>query len=1563
MGSSAIYRTKNYLDKNEIDQLSSKNNYINSVFSKEKNSDDCLTIKELNTLTNGLISEKILKKIIHICGSKKDKLTLDDFCYFYALLNTSSFEAKINFLLDFIFIKKDKLLKENYIHKIQKYFYNSELLTDIFLDEKLINNSSNLTRDDVYFYIEKNYKKDLQQYPLYINNKNESFSPFKNNLNDSNDNNNNRNIEDNNTIIILNNTNSKENSNASINSVHIALVNNNKYENLWEEFNKIEKKNNGIFPISLFENMLREIRICDELIEIIGNYLRKKTKKSFFNFELFKEILLLLIPEESNYVKYKNKILKGIFSLISFPKNYIDNNNLFNIFKNEKNIEKQIDKSAIAKHIELNQFIEIYNFDNDIFEESLNNLKYLQYIFFKAEIEKHSLELECITILDDKNRESYILERLQYDTNFYLIDKSFWDKWKDLTSRKDEENYNDFKKLRINTKKFSDINGRILDGCIYNEDFIIISETINNLFLNWYGPPIGKEVIRYKIYINEENNYSNIHDTYNSPFKKEKKPTEKKFIGFEVKTKKFFELELFPIFIAFFNYSDLLKKFNNSINQVKSFLRNNLSKEETDNKFIPFSRKTKILEIRKKLNNNQDNNNIRFWFYYNDFEMVKISDTSTLEKLGIENKVLFIIEQKINNVWPSDNLKKDNHYNKREIDNEIYKVGLINIGNTCYMNSILQIFLNIDQIKDIFIHEDIEEEKKFLSFILNWEDKEIKSIVEKKGYLIMELINLLKEKWINEKDILNPRKFKEICGEYNPIFKSYDQQDAHDFYTFLIDKLHEETNIKANSTYNDIENSDSIDTNEIDLGNECWANNIRKNASYFYALFMGQLKSTLICNECNTQKIKFEPFSALEIPIPEGNTIIIEIILFRLPYSLRKFDFDKFNDDFDYTTSSNIPTKESINLKKKHKKNKKEKSEKNYYYTEEDNNTINQEKEKDKNEVINNPLNLNIPLKLKLEVSRKEKCSSIFDKLKCMSDLNIEKKYNFTEFIMISEGKYINEDLIIDETFSNLSLVFIYELLNIKGIINIYDYEIFEKLNILPLKNQEVNNLDIKNKNKKITISNNKNNKLKENALQNKNLNIPLFKFIVKKNDKQKKIEYDTYEILLPIIHRYKSELIKAIVPLNSYQYFYDFQDFIILSSTYSIKPINLYEMMWKKYMYFLNCPSNFDQKMWWKSKKKDKKYLPFLITIINKENASCSYCPWFRFCTGCILDPSESEYINISSNSVIVIEWDKDVYTQEISKNNISLIMNHSSFETPVDISKNNNNKKITLDDCLKLFTKSEELRDIQCEKCKKKTLFKKTLEIERLPKYLVLVLKRFKYILTNLIKINNIIKFPLEDLPLQNYVSQKNIDYKYNLFGVINHSGTLEGGHYNSIFNINDSWLLFDDNSVDEINGEIETNKVYMLIYKSMNDLEKKDKNLNFMGLMERAYKDYLKDTTFKHIFNYKFNEQNIIINEYLNNCAFYYGEPVTVEGKRGFIVDIKKEKKKKDSYDVNVKVKLKKGFFTGTVKIDKINKETFKNENSKINIDSLLNERKNNFKIKEGEVVCGSQLCFIY
>ena len=1539
MGSSAVLRTKTHLEKSEIEKISQNSN-IDNVFKKQKNVDGFLTIKELKATTNGLVDEKILKKIIQICGSKKDKMTNEDFLYFYALLNTSSFKGKLNFLLDFIFIKNDNLSKEKYIHKINKYFSNSELLIKIFLENELIQNSKDISREKVYSFVEKNYKSDLEEYPLYINSKNNLFNHSKNNTNNE------ENDVNDNTLILANN-NSKEVLNTSDNSVSDIYS---KYDSLSDEFKNIERKNNGIFPISVLEDMLREINVIEPLIKIIGNYITKKTKKSFLNFDLFKEILSLLISEETNSKKKKKEIMKGLFTLISYPNDYINRNYLLELFEDQP----KIDSLKIGKQIDFSGFYEIKDVINNILSESLEHIQYLKYIFFKEEIEDHSIELKCFLILIDKfsSLENYILERLQFDKDFYLIDLDFWNTWINYVENFEKErNYNDFKKLRMNTTKFCDSYGKILEGKEYLRDFIVISETMQNLFINWYGKPKdGVIIVRNKIYLDNDENNSIFEEVNNYNSKNNKNAIN--FIGIERKTGKKFALELYPVYLRFYLYMDFIKKGYNSLVKIKNDLRKAYREDDDKGKYHGFSIKTKFLELAQNFisdKNHIEINNIRFWVYRND-KFMKASFDNSLEELGITNKAIVLIEIKVNNVWPSEKFKKDSI--NKDKDEELNLVGLNNIGNTCYMNSILQIFLNMEEIRNIFIHKDEASNRQFLSFILNTENKEINNIVQSKGYLVLELIKLLREKWLDEKRILTPSKFKEICGEYNSIFKTREQQDAHDFYTFLIDKLHEETNIISNNDNSNESNElpETIETDEIDLANTYWANEVRKNSSFFYALFMGQLKSTLICSECKTKKIKFEPFSALEIPISEGNNIIIEIILFRLPYSLRKFNLERINEE-DYDSDS--PNYE-IRKNKKSQKN----------LNDENSNT-------DKNAVFNNLLNLNIPLKLKLEISRKEKCLSIINKLKCMSDLNIEKNYYFTEFIMISKGKFINEDLLIDETFSNFNTVFVYELLNYKGIINIFDYQELDKAKILSLKKQEVNYYN-KEKEEDKPIKRLSTVSMSQNKTENKILNIPSFYFQIKEKDKYEDKKYFSYELLIPIFHRIKKNITNGFVPTYSYQYFYSFQDFIILSSSTSIKPCNLYEMMWKKYMYFLNSPANYDNNAWWKLKKKDNKKdsknLPFIITIINKDTSSCSSCPWFRFCTGCILDPFNSDYININSSDVIIIEWDKEVFSQEIDKSNFSLIINHSSVNSNSDNSKNKI-ETLTIDDCLKLFTKKEEIKDIQCEKCQKKTLFMKTLEIERLPKYLVLVLKRFKYILTNIIKIQNIIKFPLENLPLQNYVSQKNINYQYNLYGIINHYGQPEDGHYYSIFNINGSWIKFDDSQSYETNAELESNQVYMLIYQSMKS-DIKSKNLNFMGVMRRAYKLYIHPKLkFEHLFNYVFDKNNNIIQEYLKNCNFFYGEPVIVNGKRGYIIRITKEKEDdENSKDVIITIKLNKGIYNGIVSLDKIEREIYKKKGY-VDINTLINYGKGNkiskkmFKEEEEEALCGSKVCLIY
>jgi hypothetical protein len=94
-----------YISKEELKLIANESNII-EIFNKNKNSDGVITVKELQNISKGLLTTSLCKKIIRICGTNKDKLTKDDLIYFFAILSSNSLQVKINFLLDFIFTKK-----------------------------------------------------------------------------------------------------------------------------------------------------------------------------------------------------------------------------------------------------------------------------------------------------------------------------------------------------------------------------------------------------------------------------------------------------------------------------------------------------------------------------------------------------------------------------------------------------------------------------------------------------------------------------------------------------------------------------------------------------------------------------------------------------------------------------------------------------------------------------------------------------------------------------------------------------------------------------------------------------------------------------------------------------------------------------------------------------------------------------------------------------------------------------------------------------------------------------------------------------------------------------------------------------------------------------------------------------------------------------------------------------------------------------------------------------------------------------------------------------------------
>ena len=138
------------------------------------------------------------------------------------------------------------------------------------------------------------------------------------------------------------------------------------------------------------------------------------------------------------------------------------------------------------------------------------------------------------------------------------------------------------------------------------------------------------------------------------------------------------------------------------------------------------------------------------------------------------------------------------------------------------------------------------------------------------------------------------------------------------------------------------------------------------------------------------------------------------------------------------------------------------------------------------------------------------------------------------------------------------------------------------------------------------------------------------------------------------------------------------------------------------------------------------------------------------------------------------------------------------------LDVPLPGNNNVSTLEDCLDLYTESERLEGENAwfneETNKKEELVLKNIVFWNLPNILVICLKRFS---NHLRKNNKLITFPLTDLNMSKYVVGYNSNsYVYDLYGICNQSGGVQGGHYTAfVKNSNGSWYHFNDAIISKV------------------------------------------------------------------------------------------------------------------------------------------------------------------
>ena len=154
------------------------------------------------------------------------------------------------------------------------------------------------------------------------------------------------------------------------------------------------------------------------------------------------------------------------------------------------------------------------------------------------------------------------------------------------------------------------------------------------------------------------------------------------------------------------------------------------------------------------------------------------------------------------------------------------------------------------------------------------------------------------------------------------------------------------------------------------------------------------------------------------------------------------------------------------------------------------------------------------------------------------------------------------------------------------------------------------------------------------------------------------------------------------------------------------------------------------------------------------------------------------------------------------------------------IDLPIPENNKSPSLIDCFNHYVEGEVLEGDNAwynEEIKEKINIRKKIQFWSFPNILVIDFKRFN---NNSQKNQILITFPLDDLDLSNYViGYKKEIYKYELYGVCNHSGGVMGGHYTAyVKNANGKWYHFNDTTVSEVGltDSIISSKAYVLFYR---------------------------------------------------------------------------------------------------------------------------------------------------
>jgi len=186
-------------------------------------------------------------------------------------------------------------------------------------------------------------------------------------------------------------------------------------------------------------------------------------------------------------------------------------------------------------------------------------------------------------------------------------------------------------------------------------------------------------------------------------------------------------------------------------------------------------------------------------------------------------------------------------------------IGLNNLGNTCFMNSVLQSLSHATPLTRYFLSNRFKSNLNTCNPLGTG------------GKLASAYEVFLKDVWMKSGiKSISPVALKRAIALFAPRFVGCHQHDAQEFLAYLLDGLHEDLNRILHTPY--VELPDATDGQNMAIAAaRAWDANKRRNDSLVLDTFYGQFQSTCVCPRCNRVSVSFDTFNHISLEIPSNN--------------------------------------------------------------------------------------------------------------------------------------------------------------------------------------------------------------------------------------------------------------------------------------------------------------------------------------------------------------------------------------------------------------------------------------------------------------------------------------------------------------------------------------------------------------------------------------------------------------------------------------------------------------------------------------------------------------------